>query len=79
MCGSKAGSPVIRLDLVLVRNELVIALGWEVHGAEDDTEGNEEEDDPRGSDEVKARVELPAIPEARVVVVEGGLGVLVSR
>jgi hypothetical protein len=67
-------SPVVRLH-VLVIDELVVALGGEVEGAGDDANRGEDKNGPRRSDEVEARVEVPAVPEAGVVVVEEGLRV----
>jgi hypothetical protein len=66
--------PVVRLD-VLVEEELVVALSREVQRAGDDTDRCEDKNGPRGGDEVEARIEVPAVPEAGVVVVQEGLGV----
>jgi hypothetical protein len=60
---------------VLVHDELVVALGGEVEGADNDANRSEDENGPRRSHEVEARVEVPAVPKAGVVVVEEGLGV----
>jgi hypothetical protein len=61
---------------VFVLNELVVAFGGEVQRGGDDAEGSEDEDGPGGGHEVEACVEVPAVPEAGVVVVEVSLGML---
>lgn len=62
---------------MFVVDELVVALGGQVEGAGDYAKRGEDQDGPRGGDKVEAGVKVPAVPEAGVVVVEEGLGVLV--
>jgi hypothetical protein len=69
--------PVVRLH-VLIYDKLVVAFGGEVERGCDDADGRQNEDRPRGGDEMEARVEVPAVPKVGVVVVEEGLLVLVS-
>ena len=77
MCiAERARSLVIWLELVVIGYQLVVALRGQVECAGDDAESGEDEDGPGGGDEVEARVEVPAGPEAGVVVEEVGLGVL---
>jgi hypothetical protein len=72
VCGK--ASPIVLLNVLLVENQVVVALGRQVQRTGDDAEGGDDEDDPGGGDEVEARVEVPAVPEALVVVVEVSLG-----
>jgi hypothetical protein len=57
----------------LLGYEIVVALGGQIQSAGDDAEGGNDEYRPRGRDEVEAGIELPAVPEAGVVVEEEGL------
>jgi hypothetical protein len=64
------------LDLLLVGDQLVVALGREVHGGRGDGAAGQDEEGPRGGDEGPRGVEVPTIEEALVVVVKVGLDVL---
>ena len=73
----KARSLIVWLDLRLVGNELVVALDGEVEGGSDYAETCEGENGPAGGAERPRDVEMPAVPEAGVVVEEEGLELLV--
>jgi hypothetical protein len=66
-------SLVIGHLVVVVGDELVVALGGQVEGGQPDADGGQDEEGPGEGDEVEARVEVPAVPEAGVVVEEVGL------
>jgi len=67
--------PIVWRTVVFFRNELVVAFDGEVEGGYGDGDGGEEEDGPAGGAEGPREVEVPAGPEALVVVEEEGLGV----
>ena len=62
------------LDVGLVGYELVVAFDGEVDGGGGDAEGGEGEDGPASGAEGPGDIEMPAGPEAGVVVEEEGLG-----
>lgn len=73
-----SGSLVIRFDLgLLVGNQLVVALRWQVECGGDDADPDNEEDGPRCGDEMEAGVEVPGGGKAGRVVEEVGLKTLV--
>ena len=67
--------PIVCRTVVFFRDELVVAFDGEVEGRYGDGDGGQEEDGPAGGAEGPGEVEVPAGPEALVVVEEEGLGV----
>lgn len=67
--------PIVWRTVVFFWDELVVAFDGEVEGGYGDGDGGEEEDGPAGGAEGPREVEVPAGPEALVVVEEEGLGV----
>jgi hypothetical protein len=58
---------------VFVENEFVVAFGREVERGSNDADGCEDQNGPGRGGEVEGCVQVPAVPEAGVVVVEVGL------
>jgi hypothetical protein len=66
-------SLVVRLDGLLLGNQLVVAFGRHVDGGEGYAECAEDEQAPRGCAECPRGVEVPAGPESGVVFENKGL------
>jgi hypothetical protein len=70
-------SPVVRGTIVVFGDEFVVALEREVEGGCGDADSSEDEDGPASRAERPGEVEVPAGPEAGVVVEKVSLGVSV--
>lgn len=65
-------------DICVVEDEFVVAFGGEVDCGGCDAEGSESEDGPGSGAERPGDIEVPAVPEAGVVIKEESLRALVK-
>lgn len=75
--GKRERSPIVWRTVIVFGNKFVVALGRQVEGGSGNANRCQDEDGPAGSAERPGEIEMPAVPEAIVMVKEESLASVV--